>query len=74
MSTTKFHIELSAGQTLTIGNSTVTLEHKSGHRARLLVQAPPDVEIVSPARSQTSITCAHECASSPAKAKEQPHG
>lgn len=74
MSTTKFHIELSAGQTLTIGGTVVTLEHKSGQRARLLVQAPADIKIISPGRNPNHNPGAHECASSPVQAKEHTNG
>ena len=74
MSTTKFHIELAAGQSITVGDTTVTLQHKSGQRARLLVQAPADTPVTHPGRNPISNPSAHECASSPETGKEQSHG
>lgn len=49
-------MEIRAGESLSIEASqadearriTVTLEHKSGHRARLLISAPDDVVINRP--------------------------
>ena len=71
MSTTKLHVELAAGQSLTIGGAIVTLEHKSGQRARLTVLAPADLPIIHPKTNP----CAQECASSPHRGiKEQAHG
>lgn len=68
--TTKLHIELAAGQSLSIGGAIVTLERKSGQRARLTVQAPAGLEIIRPKTNPS----AHECASSPVQAKEHTHG
>ena len=59
MSHSKLHVELRIGETLHIGNSTVTLEKKSGQRARLLVQAHAGITITKPS--------AQECAPSPEK-------
>lgn len=70
MSTTKLHVELAAGQSLTIGGAVVTLEHKSGQRARLTVVAPADLQIIHPKTHPS----AHECASSPTPGKEHTHG
>ena len=75
MITTKFHIELAAGQSIAVGDTTVTLQHKSGQRARLLVQAPADTPVTHPGRNPISNPSAHECASSPQRgSKEQAHG
>lgn len=74
MSTTKFHIELAAGQSITVGNTIVTLQHKSGQRARLLVQAPTDTPVTHPGHSPISNPSAHECAPSPELGKEHTHG
>lgn len=74
MSATKFHIELAAGQSITVGDATVTLQHKSGQRARLLVQAPANTHVTHPGRNPISNPSAHECASSPVQAKEHTHG
>ena len=42
--------ELSPGDTLVIGNGTrVTLEHKSGRRARLRIESTEDIEHVQAA-------------------------
>ena len=60
MSTNKLHVELAAGQSLSIGGAIVTLERKSGQRARLTVLAPPGISIKHP-KTHTS---AHECAPS----------
>ena len=73
MSQSKLHVELRIGETLHIGNSTVTLEKKSGQRARLLVQAPADIPVTHPGRNPISNLSAHECASSPELGKEQSH-
>ena len=74
MSATKFHIELAAGQSITVGDTTVTLQHKSGQRARLLVQAPTNTPVTHPGRNPVSNPSAHECASSPKTGKEHTHG
>ena len=74
MSATKFHIELAAGQSITVGDTTVTLQHKSGQRARLLVQAPADTPVTHPGRNPITNPSAHECASSPDQGKEHTHG
>lgn len=74
MSATKFHIELAAGQSITVGDTIVTLQHKSGQRARLLVQAPSDTTVTHPGRNPVSNPSAQECAPSPNQAKEHTHG
>lgn len=71
MSATKFHIELAAGQSITVGDTIVTLQHKSGQRARLLVQAPTNTSVTHPGRNPVSNPSAHECAPCPARAKER---
>ena len=73
MSATKFHIELAAGQSIAVGDTTVTLQHKSGQRARLLVQAPADTKITQTGLKPATPS-AHECASSPEQGKEHAHG
>lgn len=73
MSATKFHIELVAGQSITVGDTIVTLQHKSGQRARLLVQAPANTKITGPGHTPNINPSAHECASSPVKAREHTH-
>ena len=70
MSATKFHIELVVGQSITVGDTIVTLQHKSGQRARLLVQAPANTPVTHPGRNPVSNPSAHECASSPELDKE----
>lgn len=74
MSVTKFHIELAAGQSITVGDTIVTLQHKSGQRARLLVQAPANTPVTHPGRNPVSNPSAHECAPSPELGKEHTHG
>ena len=74
MSATKFYIELAAGQSITVGDAIVTLQHKSGQRARLLVQAPANTPVTHPGRNPVSNPSAHECASSPGTGKEHTHG
>ena len=71
MSATKFYIELAAGQSITVGDAIVTLQHKSGQRARLLVQAPANTPVTHPGRNPVSNPSAHECA--PSTPKEQAH-
>lgn len=39
------HVELKKGQSVRIGLATLTLEEKSGQRARLRVEAPKDVVV-----------------------------
>ena len=74
MSATKFYIELAAGQSITVGDAIVTLQHKSGQRARLLVQAPANTPVTHPGRNPVSNPSAHECAPSTVTAKEHTHG
>lgn len=77
MSQSKLHVELRIGETLHIGNSTVTLEKKSGQRARLLVQSDAGIRMIPPNAGHKPNTnhSAHECASSPHwGSKEQAHG
>jgi hypothetical protein len=47
-------IELRVGDTVSIGDAVVTLQEKSGQRARLRVVAPPGVRVNPPARSAGS--------------------
>lgn len=63
-------IELTAGESALIGGTRITLVHKSGKRARIVVQAPEQVQIVHPIPNLS----AHECASSPGTGKEHTHG
>ena len=63
-------IELAAGDSFSVGGATVTLQQKSGQRARIVVQAPSGIPIVHPITNPG----AHECASTPDTGKEQPHG
>ena len=53
-----------------IGGARITLVEKSGKRARIVVQAPEQVQIVHPITNPS----AHECASSPGTGKEHTHG
>lgn len=71
---TRIHIEVRAGESFAIGGATVTLEHKSGQRARLLVQAESCTPVSLPGRKPTTNPSAQECASSAGKAKEHTHG
>jgi hypothetical protein len=48
-------IELRVGETASIGDAVVTLEEKSGQRARLRVVAPPGVRVDPPARAAGSV-------------------
>lgn len=56
---TRFYLEISPGESFAVGDSIVTLEKKSGQRARLLVQAHAGITITKPS--------AQECAPSPEK-------
>ena len=71
---TRIHIEVRAGESFAIGGATVTLEHKSGQRARLLVQAESCTPVSLPGRKPITHPSAHECASSPKTGKELSHG
>ena len=53
-----------------IGGARITLVEKSGKRARIVVQAPEQVQIVHPIPNLS----AHERASSPGTGKEHTHG
>lgn len=64
------YIELAAGDSFSVGGATVTLQQKSGKRARIVVQAPSGIPIVHPITNPS----AHECASSPKTGKELSHG
>ena len=70
---TRIHVEIRTGESFTIGDSTVTLEHKSGQRARLLVQAGAGIVVSHPGRKSNINPGAQECASS-ASAKDLSHG
>ena len=77
MSHSKLHVELRIGETLHIGNSTVTLEKKSGQRARLLVQSDAGIRMIPPNAGHKPNTnpSAHECASLPHRgSKEHTYG
>jgi len=76
MSHSKLHVELRIGETLHIGTSTVTLEKKSGQRARLLVHSDVGIHMILPNAGQKPNTnpSAHECAPSPELGKEHTHG
>lgn len=37
--------ELKPGETFTVGSTVVRLEHKSGQRARLSIDAPANIEV-----------------------------
>ena len=76
MSQSKLHVELRIGETLHIGNSTVTLEKKSGQRARLLVQSDAGIRMIPQTAGHKPNTnlSAHECAPSPELGKEHTHG
>lgn len=47
-------IELRVGETVSVGDASVTLEEKSGQRARLRVVAPPGVRVDPPAKTAGS--------------------
>lgn len=47
-------IELRVGETVSVGDASVTLEEKSGQRARLRVVAPPGVSVDPPAKTAGS--------------------
>ena len=49
-------IELTAGESALIGGTRITLVHKSGKRARIVVQAPEQVQIVHPITSHSAPT------------------
>lgn len=72
----KLHVELRIGETLHIGTSTVTLEKKSGQRARLLVQSDVGIHmnIQNAGHKPNTNPSAHECAPSPELGKEHTHG
>lgn len=44
-------IELKVGDTAAVGGATITLQEKSGQRARLLVVAPPGMRVEPAAKS-----------------------
>lgn len=44
------HVDLRVGETMTIGAARVSLEDKSGRRARLKITAPPSLQVDPPAR------------------------
>jgi hypothetical protein len=47
-------IELRVGDTVSIGGAVVTLQEKSGQRARLRVVAPPGVRVDPPVKTTGS--------------------
>lgn len=71
---TKLHVEIAVGESFTIGTTVVTLQQKSGQRARLLVQASADTTVTRPGRNTLTNPSAQECAPSPNPAKEHTHG
>ena len=47
-------IELRMGESVSVGDAVITLQEKSGQRARLRVTAPPSVRVDPPVRSAGS--------------------
>lgn len=47
---TKFTTELKPGQSIVVGDTTITMERKSGQVARLVIQADESTKIITPAR------------------------
>ncbi len=45
------NVELRVGQTMRIAGATITLEEKSGQRARLRIVASPGTDVQPPART-----------------------
>lgn len=45
-------IDLKVGETMQAGNARITLEHKSGQLARLIVQADEETQVCSPKEIQ----------------------
>lgn len=68
---TTMHIELSVGDSISVGGAFVTLWEKSGRRARLKVSAPEQMPIKRHRREHFT-TCAQECA--PSQETEHTHG
>lgn len=68
---TTLYVDLSLGQSLTIGDTRVSLVKKHGQAAHLRIDAPPAVRIRRPVSPQPG---ALECASSPEQGKEHAHG
>lgn len=64
---TVIHAEIQVGQTITIGDTVVTLADKSGRKARLTIVGPRETRIKLPNRAQ-------ERASRPTTGKELAHG
>ena len=67
---TVMHIELSAGDAIQVGDTTITLIEKSGRRARLTVQASACTAVTR--QPATTTPSALECA--PSTPKEPTHG
>ena len=44
-------IELRVGDSVSVGDAVITLQEKSGQRARLRVTAPPSVRVDPPAKT-----------------------
>jgi hypothetical protein len=61
---TKFTTELKPGQSIVVGDTTITMERKSGRVARLVIQADENTKIITPARRSAS----------PSKELESTHG
>ena len=47
----KLTVDLRTNETLTIGEARVRLERKSGQLARLVIEAPANIRVSTPARS-----------------------
>lgn len=47
-------VELRVGETISIGDAVVTMQEKSGQRARLRVVAPPGVRVHPPSKTAGS--------------------
>lgn len=45
------HVDLRVGQTMRVAGATITLEEKSGQRARLRIVATPGTDVQPPART-----------------------
>ncbi len=48
-------IELKVGESAEVGGATITLQEKSGQRARLRVVAPPGVRVEPPKRGGSEL-------------------
>ena len=48
--TKRFTTDLKPQQTIQVGDAKITLEHKSGRLARLVIEADESIKIIPPAR------------------------